>query len=65
MRGKFDVEGIQRTLLIRGVIRKETQKSADLFGHGFEFSKEDENGLFVLFGFMFNAMAFDKIQKIC
>ncbi len=64
VKGKFTVGSIRRMLTINGVVRvvKETRTNALVYG--IEFLEEDENDLLVLFGFIFNAMAFGKIQKI-
>lgn len=65
MKGKFSVGCIQRVLTIRAIIRTTTKKQENLTIYGIEFLEDDENDLLVLFGFIFNAMAFGKIQKIC
>lgn len=64
MKGKFTVGNIQRVLSIQAVIRAVNKKSDDLIIYGVEFLEDDENDLLVLFGFIFNAMAFGKIQNI-
>ncbi|MFL0811596.1 MAG: flagellar brake protein [Agarilytica sp.] len=64
LKGKFTVGKIQRVLSIRAVARKVKKLSDDAVFYGVEFLEEDENDLLVLFGFIFNAMAFGKIQKI-
>ncbi len=64
MKGKFSVGNIQRVLAIRAVIRATKKKTDALTIYGVEFLEDDENDLLVLFGFIFNAMAFGKIQNI-
>ncbi|MFL0800576.1 MAG: flagellar brake protein [Agarilytica sp.] len=64
MKGKFSVGNIQRVLAIRAVIRVTKKKTDTLTIYGVEFLEDDENDLLVLFGFIFNAMAFGKIQTI-
>lgn len=64
MKGKFSVGGIQRILSLRAVIRATEKKSLEQTVYGIEFLADNENDLLVLFGFIFNAMAFGKIQKI-
>ncbi len=64
MKGKFAVGNIQRVLAIQGIIRAVNKKSDDMIIYGVEFLEDDENDLLVLFGFIFNAMAFGKIQNI-
>lgn len=64
MKGKFSVGGIQRILSLRAVIRGTEKKALDQTVYGIEFLADNENDLLVLFGFIFNAMAFGKIQKI-
>ncbi len=64
MKGKFSVGNIQRVLAIRGIIRATKKKTDTLTIYGVEFLEDDENDLLVLFGFIFNAMAFGKIQNI-
>lgn len=64
LKGKFTVGSIQRVLSVRAVARKVKKLSPDAVFYGVEFLEDDENDLLVLFGFIFNAMAFGKIQKI-
>lgn len=64
LKGKFSVGGIQRVLSVRAIIRKAKESSKGGFLYGVEILEEDENQLLVLFGFIFNAMVFGKIQKI-
>ncbi len=64
MKGKFSVGGIQRILSLRAVIRATEKKAIDQIIYGIEFLADNENDLLVLFGFIFNAMAFGKVQNI-
>jgi hypothetical protein len=63
LRGKFQVGEIQRRLSIRALIRSK-RKSGDSFTYGLEFNEEDEEKLLILFGFIFNLMAFGSVQKV-
>ncbi|PCK09897.1 MAG: acetolactate synthase [Alteromonadaceae bacterium] len=64
IKGKFKIGSIQRMLAIKGVIRSRKTKKNGAFVYGVEFHEGDEDDLIILFGFIFNAMAFGKIQKI-
>lgn len=64
IKGKFNVGDIQRILSIDAVIRLKKQIDPKTIFYGIEFLESDENDLLVLFGFIFNAMSFGKIQKI-
>ncbi|MFT5084072.1 MAG: hypothetical protein ACI9Y1_002124 [Lentisphaeria bacterium] len=64
LKGKFIVGSIRRLLAIKGVIRMEKKKSDKCYVYGVEFREGAEEDLLVLFGFIFNAMTFGKIQKI-
>tara|TARA_R110000868_G_scaffold168246_2_gene402907 strand:- start:7 stop:678 length:672 start_codon:yes stop_codon:yes gene_type:complete len=64
VKGKFAVGSIRRVLTINGIVRMVKETKSNTLIYGVEFLEEDENDLLVLFGFIFNAMAFGKIQKI-
>lgn len=63
VKGKFDVGGIQKILAINATIRS-CKQIKEAFLCGIEFNNCEESDLLVLFGFIFNAMAFGRIQKI-
>ncbi|WP_086933687.1 flagellar brake protein [Agarilytica rhodophyticola] len=64
IKAKFIVKKIQRILSIRGKIIKAKQLKNGNFKYGIEFYEQDENTMLLLYGFIFNAMASGKIQKI-
>lgn len=64
LKGKFDVGGIQRILSVEVVIRSKVILPDGGISYGVEFQKGDEENMLVLFGYIFNAMAFGKIQSI-
>ncbi|MFT7561182.1 MAG: c-di-GMP-binding flagellar brake protein YcgR [Flavobacteriales bacterium] len=64
LKGKFDIEGIQRRVSIRALIRSGKQLKSGQYSYGIQFNEEDEDQLLVLFGFIFNLMAFGNVQKI-
>lgn len=64
MKGKFEVNSIQRLLSVKAVIRARKRVASDSFIYGLEFSGGDEDDLLVLFGYIFNAMAYGKIQRV-
>lgn len=64
LKGKFKVGQIQRTLALRAVIRAIIGSNGESTSYGVEFHEGDEDQLLVLFGFIFNAMAFGEIQHI-
>lgn len=64
IKGKFDVAGIRRTLSIHAVVRARNMLSDSHFEYGIEFHENDEEKLLVLFGYIFNAMAFGRAKKI-
>lgn len=64
IKGKFNVGDIQRILSIDAIIRMTKKLDEKTIFYGIEFLESDENDLLVLFGFIFNAMSFGKIQKI-
>ncbi len=64
IKGKFEVNSIQRLLSVKAVIRARKKRADDTILYGMEFSGGDEDDLLVLFGYIFNAMAYGKIQKI-
>lgn len=64
VKGKFEVNSIQRLLSIKASIRARKRLTNDSHIYGLEFAGGDEDDLLVLFGYIFNAMAYGKIQKI-
>lgn len=64
IKGKFDVAGIRRTLSIQALARSKALLDNGHYEYGVEFREQDEEKLLVLFGYIFNAMAFGKTQKI-
>ena len=64
IRGKFKVGSIQRLLSIKAIVRAKKALGDGTFLYGVEFLEDNEDGLLVLFGFIFNAMAFGEIQEI-
>ncbi|VUD52626.1 hypothetical protein TDB9533_01668 [Thalassocella blandensis] len=64
VKGKFEVNSIQRLLSVKATIRARKRLSNDSFMYGLEFCGGDEDDLLVLFGYIFNAMAYGNIQKI-
>lgn len=64
IRGKFPVGNIQRLLSIKATIRFKKQKNSRAYVYGVEFNEGEEDDRLVLFGFIFNAMAFGNVQKI-
>lgn len=64
LKGKFKVGQIQRTLALRAIIRAIIGSDGEATSYGVEFHGGDEDELLVLFGFIFNAMAFGEIQHI-
>lgn len=64
IKGKFDVAGIRRTLSIQALTRSKKPIDKGYIEYGVEFREQDEEKLLVLFGYIFNAMAFGKAKKI-
>ncbi len=64
LKGKFDVGGIQRMLLVTVTIHSKAIHPKGTISYGVEFLKGDEENTLVLFGYIFNAMALGKIQTI-
>jgi c-di-GMP-binding flagellar brake protein YcgR len=63
VKGKFQIENVQRLLQIRALIRTRSVKGG-VFAYGIEFSGGDEDNLIVLMGFTFHAIAFGHLQVI-
>lgn len=64
IKGKFEVNSIQRLLSVRAWIRARKRSVNDGYLYGLEFSGGDEDDLLVLFGYIFNAMAYGKLQQV-
>lgn len=64
IKGKFSIGNIQRFLSIRSIIRSQSRSVSGHYIYGVEFLEDDEDDLLVLFGFIFNAMAFGKLQQV-
>jgi hypothetical protein len=60
VKGKFQVGSILRMLTIKCVIRAEKPNLA----YGIEFLEQDEDRLIVLFGFIYQSMAFNSAQSV-
>jgi hypothetical protein len=60
VKGKFQVGSILRMLTIQCVIRAEKPKNA----YGIEFVEQSEDKLLVLFGFIYQSMAFNSAQSV-
>lgn len=64
VKGKFTIGKVQRVLSIRATIRTQSKSIAGHYIYGVEFIDGDEDDFLVLSGFIFNAMAFGKLQKV-
>ena len=64
VKGKFKVGDIQRLLAIRAVIRARKASKNNKTFYGVEFIEDNEDDLLILFGFIFNIMAFSEIQGV-
>lgn len=64
VRGKFNVGSIQRLLSFQALIITQTALEDDVNNYGVEFLEDNEDDLLVLFGFIFNALAFGEIQHL-
>ena len=64
IRGKFRVGAIQRLLSINALVKSKSPINEKTAKFGVEFDNDNEDDLIVLFGFIFNAMAFGNVQEI-
>ncbi|WP_096086419.1 flagellar brake protein [Agaribacterium haliotis] len=64
LKGKFEVGGIQRTVKLKAEIRNKKAEASGNRLYGIRFSESDEDKLLVLFGFIFNSMAFGDVQSV-
>jgi len=62
--GKFQIGGLERDLFIHAVVRSKKTGEKIGFEYGVEFHENDEEKLLVLFGYIFNEMAFGKLKRI-
>ncbi|WP_370978099.1 flagellar brake protein [Agaribacterium sp. ZY112] len=64
LKGKFDVGGIRRTVKLKAEIKNKKARASGNTSYGIAFSESDEEKLLVLFGFIFNSMAFGDVQSV-
>lgn len=64
IQGEFKVGSISRTLVVQATVRAKTTGNNLDYEYGVEFHENDEEKLLILFGYIFNEMAFGKIKKI-
>ena len=64
LKGKFQIAKIQRTMSIRAVICSVSTLENNHHSCGLSFDEGDEDKLLILFGFIFNAMAFGSVQQV-
>ncbi len=62
--GKFRVGAIKRLLRIKAILCSKTPVKSEGFEFGVKFCEGDEDNLLVLFGFIFNSMAFGNAQTV-
>ena len=64
LKGKFRVNKIQRLVVLQATILRKEKISEGVFAYGVQFNEDDEDKLLILFGFIFNSMAFSNVQTV-
>ncbi len=64
LKGKFQVGNIQRVLALRASIANKQRVSEKSFVYGTKFNEADEEKQLILFGYIFNSMAFGNVQTV-